>query len=322
MSETPLRAGEGRTDGIDAAASATELIGDTPLVDLSQFAPNCYAKVEAGNPFSVKDRIAREMIEQAEDEGLVDDETHVIEPTSGNTGIGLAFVCAAKGYDLTLTMPASMSEERRQLLSALGATLELTPADGGMGGAIDRAEELLADVEKGFMPQQFENDANPRAHRETTGPEIWEATDGQVDAVVAGVGTGGTITGVSKHVTEDQGKESLRSVAVEPEGSPILSKGEGGSHGIQGIGPSFVPDTLDPDVIDEVRTIREDRAKETTRRLAREAGLLVGISSGAAAAAAFDVARDYPEEVTVVVLPDTGERYLSTELFDPSEDEA
>jgi cysteine synthase A len=215
-----------------------------------------------------------------------------------------------------------MSEERRQLLSALGADLELTSADDEMGGAIDRAEDLLADVEKGFVPQQFENDANPRAHRETTGPEIWDATDGQVDAVVAGVGTGGTITGVSKHIAEDQGKASLRSVAVEPEGSPILSKGEGGSHGIQGIGPSFVPDTLDPVVIDEVRTIHEDRAKETTRRLAREAGLLVGISSGAAAAAAFDVARDYPEEVTVVVLPDTGERYLSTGLFDPSTDEA
>ncbi|MFB6084826.1 MAG: cysteine synthase A [Halorientalis sp.] len=314
MSETTLD-DDRSTVGIDAAGSATELIGDTPLVDLSAFAPNCYGKVESANPFSVKDRIAREMIEQAEDEGLVGEGTQVIEPTSGNTGIGLAFVCAAKGYDLTLTMPASMSEERRQLLSALGADLELTPAEEGMGGAIDRAEALLDAAEDGFMPQQFENDANPRAHRRTTGPEIWEDTDGQVDAVVAGVGTGGTITGVSKHVEEDRGA-SLRSVAVEPEGSPILSKGEGGSHGIQGIGPSFVPDTLDVDVIDEVRTIGEDRARETARELAREAGLLVGISSGAAAAAAFDAARDYPEEVTVAVLPDTGERYLSTGLFD------
>ncbi|AQL42815.1 cysteine synthase A [Halorientalis sp. IM1011] len=314
MSETTLDDDERSTAGIDAADSATELVGETPLVDLSSFAPNCYAKVEAANPFSVKDRIAREMVEQAEREELVDDGTHVIEATSGNTGIGLAFVCAAKGYDLTLTMPESMSEERRQLLSALGATLELTPADGGMGGAIDRAEELQAEADDAFVPRQFENDANPRAHRETTGPEIWAATDGAVDAVVAGVGTGGTITGVSKHIEGDRGA-SLRSVAVEPAGSPILSKGEGGSHGIQGIGPSFVPDTLDPDVIDEVRTIHEGDAKATARRLAREAGLLVGISSGAAAAAGFEVARDYPDEVTVVILPDTGERYLSTGLF-------
>ena len=292
-----------------------DLVGETPLVDLSGFAPNCYAKVEAANPFSVKDRIAREMIAQAEAEGLVGEDTHVVEPTSGNTGIGLAFVCAAKGYDLTLTMPASMSEERRRLLRALGAELELTPAEDGMGGAIDRAEELLAAAADGFMPQQFENDANPTAHRETTGPEIWADTDGAVDAVVAGVGTGGTITGISKHIEADRGA-SLRSVAVEPAGSPILSNGEGGSHGIQGIGPSFVPDTLDTDVIDEVRTVGEDRAKATTRRLAREAGLLVGISSGAAAAAAFDVARDAPEAVTVVILPDTGERYLSVGLFD------
>jgi cysteine synthase A len=315
MSETSLSDDARSTGAVEAAESATELIGGTPLVDLSDFAPNCYAKVEAANPFSVKDRIAREMIAQAEREGLIDEDTHVVEPTSGNTGIGLAFVCAAKGYDLTLTMPASMSEERRQLLRALGATLELTPADEGMSGAIDRAEELCHEAEDGFMPQQFENDANPRAHRETTGPEIWADTDGEVDAVVAGVGTGGTITGVSKHIAEDRGA-SLRSVAVEPEGSPILSKGEGGSHGIQGIGPSFVPDTLDPDVIDEVRTIHEDDAKATTRRLAREAGLLVGISSGAAATAAFDVARDAPEAVTVVILPDTGERYLSVGLFD------
>ncbi|WP_424017140.1 cysteine synthase A [Halorientalis pallida] len=315
MSETSLSDDARSTGTVEAAESATDLIGGTPLVDLSAFAPNCYAKVEAANPFSVKDRIAREMIAQAEREGLVDEGTHVVEPTSGNTGIGLAFVCAAKGYDLTLTMPASMSEERRQLLRALGADLELTPADDGMSGAIDRAEALLAEADDGFMPQQFENDANPRAHRKTTGPEIWRDTDGEVDAVVAGVGTGGTITGVSKHIEDDRGA-SLRSVAVEPAGSPILSKGEGGSHGIQGIGPSFVPDTLDPDVIDEVRTVHEDDAKTTTRRLAREAGLLVGISSGAAAAAAFDVARDYPEEVTVAILPDTGERYLSTGLFD------
>jgi cysteine synthase A len=316
MSETTLDDDEPSTDGIDAAESATELIGETPLVDLSGFAPDCYAKVEAANPFSVKDRIAREMIEQAEAEGLVGDDTHVVEPTSGNTGIGLAFVCAAKGYDLTLTMPESMSEERRQLLRALGADLELTPADEGMSGAIDRALQLQAEADDAFLPQQFENDANPRAHRETTGPELWADTDGQVDAVVAGVGTRGTITGISRYVKRDRGKESLRSVAVEPAASPLLSAGDPDSHDIQGIGPGFVPDTLERDLLDEVRTVSADRARETARQLGRETGLLVGISSGAAAAAAIDVARDYPEEVTVAILPDTGERYLSTGLFD------
>lgn len=301
--------------GIDAAGDVTELIGDTPLVDLSQFAPNLYGKLEAANPFSVKDRIAREMLAQAEREGLVDEDTLIVEPTSGNTGIGLAFVCAATGYDLTLTMPESMSEERRKLLAALGADLELTPADGGMSGAIERAEALLDDVENGFMPQQFENDANPRAHRKTTGPEIWADTNGEVDAFVAGVGTGGTITGVSRYIKEDEGKESLRSIAVEPAASPLLSADDPDSHGIQGIGPGFVPEALDRDLVDEVETVSEERAKETARRLAGEAGVLVGISSGAAAAAAMDVASEAPEEVTVVVLPDTGERYLSTDLF-------
>jgi cysteine synthase A len=304
-----------QTHAVDAAADPTDLVGDTPLVDLSQFAPNLYGKVEAANPFSVKDRIAREMIEQAEREGVLTEGTRIVEPTSGNTGIGLAFVAAAKGYDLTLTMPASMSEERRQLLRALGADLELTPEDDGMQGAIDRAEELLAAAEDGFMPQQFETDANPRAHRETTGPEIWRDTSGEVDALVAGVGTGGTITGISRYVKRDRGKASLRSVAVEPAASPLLSGDDPDSHGIQGIGPSFVPETLDRDLVDEVETVTEERAHETTRRLAREAGLLVGISSGAAAAAAMDVAERHPEEVTVVILPDTGERYLSTGLF-------
>ncbi|MFB6135406.1 MAG: cysteine synthase A, partial [Halobacteriaceae archaeon] len=279
------------------------------------FAPRLYGKLESANPFSVKDRIARAMVAAAEEAGDLDGDTPLVEPTSGNTGIGLAFVCAARGYDLTLTIPASMSEERRRLLRALGADLELTPAEDGMGGAIDRAEEI-ADERGALILGQFENPANPAAHRETTGPEVWEATGGTVGAVVAGVGTGGTITGVSRYLKEDRGAD-VRSVAVEPASSPVLAAEEPSpaGHDIQGIGPGFVPDTLDPDLVDEVVPVEDEDAKEGARELAREAGLLVGVSSGAAFAAARGVARERPDEVTVVVLPDTGERYLSTDLF-------
>ncbi|MFB6121394.1 MAG: cysteine synthase A [Halobacteriaceae archaeon] len=302
---------------MDVADDLTDLVGETPLVDFGGLAPNLYGKVEAANPYSVKDRIAREMVERAEDAAELDAGTRVVEATSGNTGIGLAAICAAKGYDLTLTMPASMSEERRDLLVALGADLVLTPADDGMGGAIEAAEDI-ADGDDAIRPRQFENPANPDAHRKTTGPEIWAATDGDVDAVVAGVGTGGTITGVGEHLVEERGAD-VRMVAVEPEGSPLLSADDPGDHGIQGIGPSFVPDTLRRELVDDVRTVATDDAKATARDLAAGTGLLVGISSGAALDAAIAEAEEHPDDVVVVVLPDTGERYLSTDLFEGGE---
>jgi len=296
------------------ASSVTDLIGDTPLVCLDAFADTLYGKVEAANPYSVKDRIALYMVEAAAESGELPDGGTVVEATSGNTGIGLAAVSAARGYDCVLTMPESMSEERRRLLAALGADLELTPADDGMSGAIERADEL-ASAPDAVRARQFENDANPRAHRETTGPEIWRDTDGDVDAVVAGVGTGGTITGISEYVEEEVGAD-LTSVAVEPESSKLLSADDPDSHEIQGIGPGFVPDILRTDLVDEVRTASKDEAVAAARRLASEAGLMVGISSGAALHAAADYARDNPDETVVVVLPDTGERYLSTDLWD------
>jgi len=300
---------------IAAADRVTDLVGETPLLRLDSFAPDLYGKLEASNPYSVKDRIALAMIGAAEDCGALGPGGTVVEATSGNTGIGLAAVCAANGYDCVLTMPASMSEERRQLLRGLGADLELTPADEGMGGAIERADEL-ADREGTIRARQFENEANPRVHRETTGPEIWDATDGSVDAVVAGVGTGGTITGISEHLKEDQGKTAVTSVAVEPEASLLLSADDPDSHDIQGIGPGFVPDVLRRDLLDEVRTISADDAREASRRLGREEGVLVGISSGAALGVAAEYAREHPDETVVVILPDTGERYLSTDLFE------
>ena len=295
------------------AASVTDIVGETPLVCLDAVADNLRAKVEAANPYSVKDRIALYMVEAAAESGALPADGTVVEATSGNTGIGLAAVCAARGYDCVLTMPESMSEERRRLLSALGADLDLTPADDGMGGAIERANEL-ASADDAVRARQFENEANPRAHRETTGPEIWSQTDGDVDAVVAGVGTGGTITGISEYVEEVEGAD-LTSVAVEPESSQLLSNDDPDSHEIQGIGPGFVPDVLRTDLLDEVRTASEADAIEAARRLAREEGLLVGISSGAALHAATEYATDNPEETVVVVLPDTGERYLSTDLW-------
>ncbi|QIO23847.1 cysteine synthase A [Haloarcula sp. JP-L23] len=299
------------------ASDVTDLVGNTPLVRLDSFAPNLLGKYEAANPYSVKDRIAAYMIEAAAESGELPEGGTVVEATSGNTGIGLAAVAAARGYDCVLTMPESMSEERRRLLSGLGAELELTSADDGMSGAIDRADELAA-ADDAVRASQFENEANPRAHRETTGPEIWRDTDGDVDAVVAGVGTGGTITGISEYIAEVEGAD-VTSVAVEPEASQLLSSDDPDSHGIQGIGPGFVPDILRTELLDEVRVASEDEAMEAARRLAREDGLMVGISAGAALHAATEYAHDNPDETVVVVLPDTGERYLSTDLWDGDE---
>jgi cysteine synthase A len=300
------------------AADATELIGTTPLVHLDDFAPNLLGKVESMNPMSsVKDRIAVSMIEAAEEAGELSDETTIIEPTSGNTGIGLAFTAAAKGYDLVLTMPDSKTEERRKLLRALGADLELTPGEDGMEGAIERAETLAAEADDAFIPQQFQNPANPRIHRETTGPEIWEATNGKVDVLVTGVGTGGTITGISGYFKEERGKEDFQVVGVEPADSAVLSGEEPGEHGIQGIGAGFVPDVLRRDLIDEVRTVTLEDAYATSRALAEQSGIMVGISAGANVFKAAEVAThpDHADDLVVTVLCDTGERYLSSDLF-------
>ena len=297
----------------------TELIGETPLLRLSEGpGATVLAKVESCNPYSVKDRIGRSMIEAAEEAGQIGANTVVIEPTSGNTGIGLASVCAAKGYDLVLTMPESMSEERRQLLAGLGADLELTDADGGMSGAIDRAHELAEEYADTFVPQQFENPANPAAHRETTGPELWDATDGDLDAFVAGIGTGGTITGVGEYFKEERNGD-VDIVGIEPAESAVLSGEESGSHGIQGIGAGFVPEILRTELIDEIITVEREESINEARRIAREEGLAVGISAGAAALAAKRVADGYPDDAVVAtLLPDTGERYLSTDLFEDS----
>ncbi len=302
------------------ARDSSELIGNTPLVRLNRMAEGAVAevvaKLESFNPVgSVKDRIGVAMIADAEEKGLIDKDTVIIEPTSGNTGIALAFICAARGYRLILTMPDTMSSERRQLLSVFGAELVLTPGSEGMPGAIRKAEQMVADNAGYFMPQQFKNPANPEIHRLTTAEEIWRDTDGRVDILVAGVGTGGTITGVAEVLKAK--KPGFRVIAVEPEGSPVLSGGKPGGHKIQGIGAGFIPDVLRPDLIDEIVTVGNDDAGVTARRLAREEGILAGISSGAAAFAALEVA-GRPEnrgKLIVVVFPDTGERYLSTWLF-------
>jgi cysteine synthase A len=302
------------------AQSVTELIGNTPLVRiqrLSAGAPgDLVAKLEFYNPaHSVKDRIGLSMIEAAEKAGLIRPDTVIVEPTSGNTGIALAMVCASRGYRCVITMPDTMSRERRQLLRAYGAELILTPGGEGMAGAIKKAEELAASDPRYFMPQQFKNPANPAIHRRTTGEEIWRDTDGQADILVAGVGTGGTITGVAQALKAR--KPSFRAVAVEPDASPVLSGGTKGPHPIQGIGAGFVPEVLDRGICDEVIRVKSDDALEIARRAAREEGLLVGISSGAALWAGVEVARR-PEnagKLIVAIVPSFGERYLSTALF-------
>ncbi|MDR5672214.1 Cysteine synthase [Halalkaliarchaeum sp. AArc-CO] len=311
-----MTASQSSKPDLNAVESVDELIGETPLVRLDSVADNLFAKLESANPYSVKDRIAREIIDTAEREGALQPGGTVVEGTSGNTGIGLASVCAARGYECVLTMPESMSAERRSMLSALGATLELTPAEDGMGGANERAEEIAEERENAIVARQFANEANPTAHRKTTGPEIWEDTAGEVDAVVAGVGTGGTITGVAEFIKEEQGKASFTAVAVEPASSPTVSEQRSDGHDIQGIGPGFLPDILRTELVDEVRGVEGEEAKQAARELGAREGVLVGISSGAALAAAREYAREHPEELTVVVLPDTGERYLSTDLFD------
>jgi len=294
-----------------------ETIGNTPLVRINKLSKskNLYAKVEFFNPAgSVKDRIALAMIEAAEKQGFIDKDTVIIEPTSGNTGIGLALISAIKGYKLVLTMPETMSIERRKLLAAYGAELVLTDGAKGMKGAIEKAQELQSITPNSFIPQQFSNPANPEKHYKTTGPEIWNDTEGKIDIFVAGVGTGGTVSGVGKYLKEQN--SDIKIYAVEPSSSPVLSGGKAGAHKIQGIGAGFVPDTYNKDVVNEVITVTNEDAVETARLSAKKEGLFVGISSGASLYAAINLADKNPDKTVVVLLPDTGERYLSSVLFE------
>jgi len=301
-------------------SNISSTIGSTPLVRLNRMAEDIDArilcKLEFFNPLgSVKDRIAASMIEAAEVEGLVDSETLIVEPTSGNTGIALAFICAAKNYRLCLTMPDTMSQERRKLLKHHGAELVLTPGPEGMGGAIAKAREILESEKKSWMPNQFANPANPRVHRETTAEEIWRDTEGQADILVSGVGTGGTLTGVAQVIKAR--KPSFKAIAVEPANSPVLSGGQKGPHKIQGIGAGFIPEVLEQSLIDDVVTVSNDDAFETARSAAKLEGILCGISSGAAIWAALEVAKrpDSAGKTIVAIIPSTGERYISTDLF-------
>lgn len=302
------------------AENINDLIGKTPMVRLNRVCEgieaNVVCKLEFFNPCSsVKDRIAAAMIADAERNGMVDENTTIIEPTSGNTGIGLAFVCAVKGYRLILTMPDTMSVERRKLLTAFGAEVVLTPGNLGMKGAIEKAGELSRTTKASFMPQQFRNAANPEIHRKTTAEEIWADTDGMIDILISGIGTGGTITGVSEVIKER--KPGLLSIAVEPADSPVLSGGSPGPHMIQGIGAGFVPEILNTKIIDEIIQVKNDEAFQMARQVALKEGILCGISSGAAVHAALKVAgrEENRNKLIVVILPDTGERYLSTSLF-------
>ncbi|WP_040948867.1 cysteine synthase A [Gorillibacterium massiliense] len=304
------------------AKNLTELIGNTPLLELANFAgkhrieASIIAKLEAFNPGgSVKDRIGHAMIKDAEERGVIDKDTVIVEPTSGNTGIGLALAAAALGYRLIITLPESFSVERRKLLTALGAELVLTPAHEGMQGAIKKAEEIAASLPKAFIPQQFTNPANPDIHKKTTAEEIWRDTGGDIDFFVGGVGSGGTISGVGEALKAR--KPSVQIIAVEPFDSPVLSGGKKGAHAIQGIGAGFVPENYNPSVVDEIIPVKNEDAFETAKTLAKTEGLLVGISSGAAAFAALQIAKrpENKNKRIVVLLPDTGERYLSTALF-------
>ena len=299
------------------ANNMTELIGNTPLVKINKLSSaNILAKVESFNPAgSIKDRPALNMIEKAEQKGLINKDTIIIEPTSGNTGIGLAMVCAIKGYKMILTMPETMSLERRKLLQAYGAELVLTDGAKGMQGAVDKAIELSQKYPNSFILQQFDNPANPDAHIKTTAEEIWRDTDGKVDVIIAGVGTGGTITGIAKGLKRHN--PNIKTIAVEPDSSQVLAGKPAGTHKIQGIGANFVPKNFDYNVVDEIIPVSDEDAIETARKLAKEEGILCGISSGAAMYAAIDISKrpEYKNKMIVVILPDLGERYLSSELF-------